>query len=122
MGNRPCFHHGHRAVAERHPVGSNGAQAHRGARKHSSAFGLLVEIAAVTGARVSQLARIEVQDLQADRTEPRLIVPTSRKERGTKKVLRRAVPIPGRLAERLRTLAVDRLPTAPLLARPSGAP
>jgi integrase len=92
------------------------------ARKHSSAFGLLVEVAAVTGARVSQLARIEVQDLQADRAEPRLMVPTSRKGKGTKKVLRRPVPIPGRLAERLQRLAADRPPTASLLAKTSGAP
>jgi integrase len=92
------------------------------ARKHSSAFGMLVEVAAVTGARVSQLAGIEVQDLQADRAEPRLMVPTSRKGKGTKKVLRRPVPIPGKLAERLQTLAADRPPTAPLLAKPSGAP
>jgi integrase len=50
------------------------------------------------------------------------MVPTSRKGKGTKKVLRRPVPIPGRLAERLQTLAADRPRTAPLLARPSGAP
>ena len=74
------------------------------ARKQSSAFGLLVEAAAVTGARVSQLARIEVQDLQASRAEPRLMMPTSRKGRGTKKVLRRPVPIPSGLAERFRAL------------------
>src|SRR5205085_1110619 len=38
------------------------------AHKQSAAFGLLVEIAAVTGARVGQLSRLEVQDLQANRS------------------------------------------------------
>jgi integrase len=92
------------------------------ARNHSPAFGLLVEVAAVTGARVSQLARIEVQDLQADRTEPRLMMPTSRKGKGTKKVLRRPVPIPSELATRLQTLAADRPHMALLFVKPSGAP
>jgi integrase len=92
------------------------------ARNHSPAFGLLVEAAAVTGARVSQLARVEVQDLQANRREPRLMMPTSRKGRGTKRVLRRPVPIPSELATRLHTLAADRPHTAPLFVKPSGAP
>ena len=42
------------------------------------ALGLLVETAAVTGARVSQLARLEVADLQADRAAPRLMMPSAR--------------------------------------------
>src|SRR5207248_6693523 len=48
------------------------------AHAQSPEFGILIEVAAVTGARVSQLARIEVQDLQADRANPRLMMPTSR--------------------------------------------
>ena len=44
-------------------------------------FGLLVELAAVTGARPSQLARLEVRDLQGDRTDPRVLMPSSRKGR-----------------------------------------
>ena len=48
------------------------------------ALGLLVETAAVTGARVSQLARLEVADLQADRPDPRLMMPSSRKGKGVK--------------------------------------
>jgi hypothetical protein len=40
----------------------------------SSEFGLLTEVAASTGQRVSQLARLEVRDLQADRA--RLIMPS----------------------------------------------
>jgi integrase len=91
------------------------------ARAISPEFGLLVEVAAVTGARVSQLARIEVQDLQADRDAPRLMMPTSRKGKGRKAVQRRPVPIPAGLAAKLRASA-DRSATAPLLAKPSGEP
>ena len=45
-------------------------------------LGLLVETAAVTGARVSQIANLRVADLQADRPDPRLMMPSSRKGRG----------------------------------------
>ena len=80
-------------------------------------FGMLVEVAAVTGARVSQISRAEVQDLQVDRS--RLLMPTSRK--GTvKKIARRPVPLPPGLSARLRPLTIDRLPTEPLLLKPSG--
>jgi integrase len=85
-----------------------------------SEFGLLVEVAAVTGARVSQIARLEVQDLQADRVDARLLMPSSRKGRGMKKISRRPVPIPSGLATKLRAIAADRPPTAPLLARQDG--
>jgi integrase len=88
----------------------------------SSEFQLLVEVAAVTGARVSQLARLEVQDLQSDRTDPRLMMPSSRKGRGQKKITRRPVPIPAALAVRLRSFIVGKSATAPLLVKPSGAP
>jgi integrase len=90
------------------------------AHAQSPEFGILVEIAAVTGARVSQLFRIEAQDLQADRADPRLLMPTSRKGRGTKKVLRHPVPIPIGLATKLHVLAKGRPATAPLLLKPNG--
>src|SRR4029077_18734372 len=45
------------------------------ANEQSAEFGLVV-VAAVTGARVSQLARLEVQDLQDGRTDPRLMMPS----------------------------------------------
>jgi integrase len=83
-------------------------------------FGLLVETGAVTGARVSQLARLEVQDLQDDRPAPRLIMPTSRKGRGQKKITRRPVPIPVSLVAKLRRVADGKAPTASLLTKPSG--
>jgi integrase len=91
------------------------------AQQQSREFGLLIEVAAVTGARVSQLAQMEVQDLQAEREAPRLLMPTSRKGKGKKTTRRRPVPIPHGLATRLRVLTADRPATAPLLVKPSGA-
>jgi len=88
--------------------------------EQSEEFGLLVETSAVTGARVSQLARLEVQDLQHDRPDPRLMMPSSRKGRGQKKVSRRPVPIPISLAAKLRQAAEGKAPTEPLLTKASG--
>lgn len=85
----------------------------------SAEFGLFVEVAAITGARVSQLARLEVQDVQGDRADARLMMPSSRKGRGQKKISRRPVPIPVPLAERLARVAKDRPATAPLLVKPT---
>lgn len=85
-------------------------------------FGVLIEVAAVTGARVSQLALIEVQDLQAEGNTPRLMMPTSRKRKGRKMVQRRPVPIPPALAKKLRALTGDRPATAPLLRKTSDGP
>jgi integrase len=93
------------------------------AYRQSTALGLLVEVAAVTGARVSQLANLEIQDFQdfqPDRAAPRLMMPTSRKGKGMKVIQRRPVPIPQNLAAKLRALTVDRPATAPLLLKPSG--
>ena len=92
------------------------------AHVRSPEFGLLVEVAAVTGARVGQLAQLAVQDLQADREAPRLMMPTSRKGKGKKMVHHRPVPIPLGLAAKLLVLTADRPATAPLLLKPSGAP
>ena len=93
-----------------------------GAYEVGEEFGLLVEVNAVTGARPSQLGRLEVRDLQDDRIEPRLMMPSSRKGRGKKKILRHPVPIPANLARRLRQVADGRPPNAPLLRKPSGEP
>ncbi len=92
------------------------------ARAVSPEFGLLVEVAAVTGARVSQIARIEVQDLHGDNDAARLSVPVSHKGKGPKAVPRRSVPIGSALAARLRLAAANRSVTAPLLLKPSGEP
>src|SRR5262249_22253191 len=87
-----------------------------------SALGLLVETAAVTGARVSQLARLEVADLQADRPDPRLMMPSSRKGKGVKRIERKPVPITPTLTARLQQAAGDLTRTEPLLMRTDGAP
>ena len=58
----------------------------------SEPFGLLIETAATTGARASQLARLEVQNVQGDRADPRLMMPSSRKGRGPKKITRCPAP------------------------------
>jgi integrase len=92
------------------------------AYEQSSEFGLLMETAAATGARVSQLARLEVQDLQDSRSDPRLMMPSSHKGRGQKKISRRPVPIPPSLAAKLRNIANGRAPDASLLIKPSGKP
>ena len=86
----------------------------------SSELGLLVETAAVTGARVSQIANLRVGDLQADRLDPRLMMPSSRKGRGQKKVTRVPVPIPQSLAEKLRRASNGKESDRPLLTKPSG--
>jgi integrase len=78
------------------------------------AFGLYVEVAATTGARPSQLAKLEVGDVQADR----LMMPSSRKGHARKQIIRRPVPVPASLAARLRRLADA---SEPLLLRGDGA-
>lgn len=83
-------------------------------------LGLLVETAAVTGARVSQIANLRVADLQADRPDPRLMMPSSRKGRGQKKVTHVPVPIPISVAEKLERASKGKAIDAPLLTKPSG--
>jgi integrase len=77
-------------------------------------FGLFVETAAQTGARESQLHRLEVADLQADRPDPRLMMPSSRKGQGNK-IDRKPVAIPAALAAALRVSAAGRPAHEPLL-------
>jgi integrase len=84
-------------------------------------FALLVELAAVTGARVSQLRRLEVGDVQADRSDARLMLPSSRKGRH-KIVARRPVPVPAELALRLKQVGKGRGAHAPLLLNRNGEP
>jgi integrase len=85
----------------------------------SREFGLFVELTAVTGARPSQIARLEVRDLQ-DGGEPRLMMPASRKGKGKKAKSHYPVPISADLAARL--AVPDRPANAPLLTRPNGKP
>ena len=91
------------------------------AKANGKEFGLLVEVAAITGARISQIRRLEVQDLQLGNA-PRLMMPSSRKGKGIKKVTRRPVPISVELAARLAVAAKGRVPNSPLLIKSSGEP
>jgi integrase len=82
-------------------------------------FALLVEVAAVTGARPIQIARLHASDVQADRSDPRLMMPTSAK--GRRKVIgRRPVPISADLAFRLRQFAARRPASALLFPHSDG--
>jgi integrase len=81
-------------------------------------FGLYVELLATTGARASQLDRLLVGDLQADR----LMLPTSKKGRGQKVIRRYPVPISPELARKLKTRAIGRAADAPLLLTTDGTP
>jgi integrase len=87
------------------------------AEEESREFQLVVEVSAVTGARFSQIARLEIQDLQDDGLAPRLMMPASRKGGGVKKITRRPVPIPVGLAARLRAAANTRSAGSPLLLK-----
>jgi integrase len=95
------------------------------AYRHSAEFGELIEMAAVTGARTSQLARLQGEDVQPEFTaidpqtkrrkpQPRVMMPVSRKGKGEKAIARRPVPISEALAERLKGR------TGTLLKRPDG--
>jgi integrase len=85
-------------------------------------FGLLVEVAATTGGRPSQITKLEVGDLQADRSDPRLMMPSSRKGHAGKRIERKPVPIPAGLAMKLKAAATGRDASAPLLLRADGKP
>jgi site-specific recombinase XerD len=85
------------------------------------ALGVMTEVAATTGARLSQLARLEVADLQPDGPEPRLLMPLSAKGRArNKRHERRPVPITSALAAVLKQEAQGRAGDAPLLLRANG--
>ena len=83
-------------------------------------FGLVVDVLASTGARTSQVCGLLVADLQADRPDPRLLMPSSRKGRGPRQITRKPVPIPVSLARKLQLAAGDRDRNAPLLVRADG--
>jgi integrase len=87
------------------------------------ALGLLCETLAVTGARPVQLERAVVADLQDDRPDPRIMMPSSRKGRRRKRIERKPVAITPGLAAKLRKVARGRSATDdPLLLQSSGAP
>jgi integrase len=127
IGNERAWRRGLAALPDAHVarnvVCDDGAVRNivRAAYDHDRALGLMVEVAAVTGARISQLARLEVGDLQADRSEPRLLMPLSAKGRTrNKRHERRPVPITPALAAVLKQEAAGRPSDAPLLLRSNG--
>ena len=90
------------------------------AYEHDRAAGILIEVLAQTGARISQVARLKCGDLQADGPDPRLFMPTSYKGRGQKERQQVPVPIPDSLAALLKELRGDRPHDAPLLSKSDG--
>jgi integrase len=93
------------------------------AHAHDPALGLFTEVIAQTAARPSQVARLEVGDL--DVTRSRLLMPRSGKghpeKRAEKMILRTPVPIPQNLVLRLQREAKGRPVAAPLLTRNGAA-
>jgi integrase len=113
----PDAHHARNVILEDGTVRRIVAAAY----DHDRALGVLAEVAAVTGARLSQLSRLEVGDLQADGPEPRLLMPLSAKgRRRDKRHERRSVPITPALAAVLKQEAAGRPSDAPLLLRSNG--
>ena len=90
------------------------------AHEHDRAFGILIEVLAQTGARISQAARLTCGDLQSDGPDPRLLMPTSYKGRGEKERQHVPVPITASLAALLDELHRDRPRDAPLLLKGDG--
>jgi integrase len=78
------------------------------------AFGLYVEAHAVTGARTSQLLRLQVRDLEDNGGGPRLMMPSSRKGR-RRRTERRPVPVSSDFAATLRRACIGRPADAPIL-------
>jgi integrase len=85
-------------------------------------YGLFLDVLASTGTRTSQACGLLIADLQADGSAPRLMMPSSRKGKGTRRIERRPVPIPRSLASKLQQAAGDRGPGEPLLTRADGTP
>jgi hypothetical protein len=79
-------------------------------------MGIWCQTLSETGNRESQIKRVEVQDLQtANRANPRLFVPSSRKGFKGRKAARKPLPITPELAKRLVKLAADKKPHDRLL-------
>lgn len=76
------------------------------AQAHDADFGALVLTLAATGARLDQVARITVADLQPEAR--RVMVPVSMKGKGAKQVTHIAVPLPDDVLVVLRPLAAGR--------------
>lgn len=81
--------------------------------KDEHRLGVFIDVLAETGARESQVLRVDVVDLLDDPIAPRLMMPSSRKGRN-RKITRKPLPISLRLAAVLRQAAAGRAPHAPL--------
>jgi integrase len=86
----------------------------RACHTHDPALGLLIEVLAATGARLSQVKRLRVEDVLD--APPRLNMPSAKKGR-KKRIDRFPVPITGALHAKLRS---NRPPSATLLRRVDG--
>lgn len=75
----------------------------------------MVVVLAATGARFSQVQRMQVGDVQVEQS--RLMVPTSRKGRGQKRATHTAVRVGNDVMEALRPVIAGRRPAEPLLER-----
>jgi integrase len=84
-----------------------------------AAFGLFVQVAAETGNRPSQIARLKVSDLKAG-AAPELQMPSSRKGK-QRDISHTPVPISSDLATRLQAAAKGRKLHEPLLLRADGS-
>ena len=84
-------------------------------------FGLLVAVIATVGARLSQAARLRVVDLEANRPDCRLQMPSSRKGK-KRKMTHAPVPIPRSLADMLARECEGRGLEEPLLRRVDHTP
>ena len=64
-------------------------------RRAAYRFGLYIETVAATGVRLVQARRLTVADLEADHPDgPRLVMPSSKKGGGKKRIERAPLPIP----------------------------
>jgi integrase len=77
-------------------------------------LGVHFDVLAETGTRESQMLRIRVRDLQDDRTDPRVMMPSSFKGKNRKPGYK-PVPISARLAKILRTECKGRSANDPIL-------
>ena len=83
-------------------------------------FGMLVLVLAATGARLSQISRLTVGDVQL--AAGRIMVPSSAKGRASKARKPTAVPVGADILARLAPLVGVRPANAPLLLQKSGQP
>jgi integrase len=94
----------------------------RAAYASDPVLGLLVEVLAMTGARISQVKRLVVGDVLAANGHSALNMPSAKKGKGEKKISRVPVPIPATLAARLRKASAGRGRDQALLLRADGKP